>query len=167
CLDKTGTLTEGEVAFDRLEVLDGADEATVGQALGALADDDNANATLKAIGSAFAVPDGWARSGAVPFSSARKWSAVQFSGHGSWIIGAPEMVCTDASVPARQRADALAAEGRRVLLLAATEASLEGEVLPPGTAPQALVLLEEKIRPDAPETLRYFAEQGVALKVIS
>ncbi|MBM3661069.1 MAG: HAD-IC family P-type ATPase [Actinobacteria bacterium] len=167
CLDKTGTLTEGEVAFDRLEVLDGADEAIAGAALGALADDTNANATLHAIGTAFAAPAGWSRDAAVPFSSARKWSAASFTGHGSWIIGAPEMVCADASVPARQRADALAAEGRRVLLLAHADAPLDDEVLPPGTAPRALVLLEEKIRPDAPDTLRYFADQGVALKVIS
>jgi cation-transporting ATPase E len=167
CLDKTGTLTEGEVVFDRLELLDGASDATVAAALGALADDENANATLQAIGAAFPPPAGWGRTGAVPFSSARKWSAARFAGQGSWVIGAPEMVCVDPSVPARQRADALAAQGRRVLLLACSSAALDGEVLPPGTEPRALVLLEEKIRPDAPETLRYFADQGVALKVIS
>jgi cation-transporting ATPase E len=167
CLDKTGTLTEGEVVFDRLEIVDGAAEATVASALGALADDANANATLQAIGAAFPSGPGWGRTGAVPFSSARKWSAAQFDGQGSWIIGAPEMILTDASVPARQRADALAAEGRRVLLLAHADGGLTGEVLPAATVPQALVLLEEKIRPDAPDTLRYFAEQGVALKVIS
>jgi len=167
CLDKTGTLTEGDVAFDRLELLDGADDAVVGAALSALADDANANATLAAIGAAFPPADGWTRTATVPFSSARKWSAAAFTGQGSWIIGAPEMVCPDADVPARVRADALAAEGRRVLLLARSDAALGAEVLPPGTQPRALVLLEEQIRPDAAETLRYFTEQGVALKVIS
>ena len=167
CLDKTGTLTEGDVAFDRLELLDGADDAVVGAALSALADDANANATLAAIGAAFPPADGWTRTATVPFSSARKWSAAAFTGQGSWIIGAPEMVCPDADVPARVRADALAAEGRRVLLLARSDAALGDEVLPPGTQPRALVLLEEQIRPDAAETLRYFTEQGVALKVIS
>jgi len=167
CLDKTGTLTEGDVAFDRLELLDGADDAVVGAALSALADDANANATLAAIGAAFPPADGWTRTATVPFSSARKWSAAAFTGQGSWIIGAPEMVCPDADVPARVRADALAAEGRRVLLLARSDAALGDEVLPPGTQPRALVLLEEQIRPDAAETLRYFSEQGVALKVIS
>ena len=167
CLDKTGTLTEGEVVFDRLELLDGASEVAVGAALAALADDPNANATLQAIGAAFTPGDGWRRTGAVPFSSARKWSAATFDGQGSWVIGAPEMVCTDAATDARRRADTLAAEGRRVLLLAHAAAPLDDETLPPGTEPRALVLLEEKIRPDAPETLRYFADQGVALKVIS
>ena len=167
CLDKTGTLTEGDVAFDRLELLDGADDAVVGAALSALADDANANATLAAIGAAFPPAEGWTRTATVPFSSARKWSAAAFTGQGSWIIGAPEMVCPDADVPARVRADALAAEGRRVLLLGRSDAALGDEVLPPGTQPRALVLLEEQIRPDAAETLRYFTEQGVALKVIS
>lgn len=167
CLDKTGTLTEGDVAFDRLELLDGADDAVAGAALAALADDANANATLAAIGAAFPPADGWNRTATVPFSSARKWSAAAFTGQGSWVIGAPEMVCPDADVPARVRADALAAEGRRVLLLAYSDAALGDEVLPPGTQPRALVLLEERIRPDAADTLRYFTEQGVALKVIS
>src|SRR4029077_388787 len=78
CLDKTGTLTEGDVAFDRLEVLDGADETVVGAALAALAADDNANATLGAIGTAFPAAEGWTRTATVPFSSARKWSAAAF-----------------------------------------------------------------------------------------
>src|SRR5262245_29476103 len=175
CLDKTGTLTEGEVVFDELELLDAAGDGdederreTVGDALGALADDENRNATLGAIGAAFPAP-GWQRTGATPFSSARKWSAASFDGHGSWVIGAPEMVLADVPTddPVRARADELAAEGRRVLLLANADAALSGESLPAGMQPAALVLLEEKIRPDAADTLRYFEEQGVALKVIS
>jgi cation-transporting ATPase E len=167
CLDKTGTLTEGDVGFDRLEVLDGADADVVAAALGALADDENANATLRAVGAAFPPPVGWVRSGAVPFSSARKWSAATFAGVGSWIIGAPEMVCPDPDDPARRRADTIAATGCRVLLLAHAEAAPADESLPVGVTPRALVLLEERVRPDARDTLRYFADQGVALKVIS
>jgi cation-transporting ATPase E len=167
CLDKTGTLTEGEVAFDRIELLDGASNEVVAAALGALADDPNANATLRAIGDAAPALVGWERTDTVPFSSARKWSAATFAGHGAWVIGAPEMVCLDGTTDARRRADALAAEGRRVLLLSRADAPLDDEALPAGIRPQALVLLEEKIRPDAPDTLRYFADQGVALKVIS
>ncbi len=175
CLDKTGTLTEGDVAFDDLLMLDGeavespgieADE--VRAALGALADDANRNATLGAIGAVFAAP-GWERTGAIPFSSARKWSAASFDAHGAWVIGAPEMILAGASVadPVRTRADELAGEGRRVLLLAHADAALPDETLPKDLQSVALVLLEEKVRPDAAETLRYFEEQGVALKVIS
>ena len=174
CLDKTGTLTEGSVEFDRLEPLgeragsvDTSDE-TVAEVLGALADDENRNATLDAIGEAFSSP-GWSRTGAVPFSSARKWSAASFDGHGTWVIGAPEMVLPTATSddPTRRRADELAADGSRVLLLAHSDAALAGDELPADLTPASLVLLDEKVRPDAAETLAYFAEQGVTLKVIS
>jgi cation-transporting ATPase E len=166
CLDKTGTLTEGTVVFDRVELLDG-DEATVDAALGALAADEHANATLAAIGVARAAPSGWSRVGSVPFSSARKWSATSFDGRGTWVLGAPEMVWLDAESPARHRADEIAAQGNRVLLLARSDAAGPGEELPTGLQPMALVLLEEQVRPDAAETLAYFRKQGVALKVIS
>ena len=166
CLDKTGTLTEGDVAFDELELVAGSAQ-DARRALGALADDENRNATLAAIGTACPTP-GWERRSSVPFSSARKWSAAQFEGHGSWVVGAPEMVLADRpDDPSRHRADVLAGEGRRVLLLGHSDMGLEGEILPADLEPVALVLLEEKIRPDAADTLRYFEEQGVALKVIS
>lgn len=167
CLDKTGTLTEGTVVLDDVEPLDGADPGWVAAALGALADDEHPNATLAAIRSVHARPPGWSRTAAVPFSSARKWSAASFDGEGSWVLGAPEMVLADAAAPVRRRADELAAAGNRVLLLAHTQTTLEGESLPTGLAPAALLTLEEKIRDDAADTLRYFHEQGVALKVIS
>jgi len=168
CLDKTGTLTEGDVAFDRLEPFGEGDAAELASALGALADDENRNATLGALGEAFESP-GWKRTASVPFSSARKWSAARFDGKGSWVFGAPEMILAAAPPddPVRRRADELASQGLRVLLLAHTESPLEGESLPPGLAPMSLVLLEEKVRPDAAETLAYFYEQGVDLKVIS
>jgi cation-transporting ATPase E len=167
CLDKTGTLTEGDVVFGSVEVLAGRDEATVRQALGALADDENRNATLAAIGAACPSPS-WSRTAAIPFSSARKWSAATFADHGSWVIGAPEMILADAPDEAvRARADELAAAGNRVLLLGHADAVVEGDALPPGFQPFALVLLEEKVRPDAAETLQYFTDQGVELKVIS
>ncbi|MEX2099788.1 MAG: cation-translocating P-type ATPase [Acidimicrobiia bacterium] len=169
CLDKTGTLTEGEIVFDEFEPLDpgSVPDDEIEAALGALADDENRNATLVALAGEFPAPGGWARSRVVPFSSARKWSAASFDGHGSWVMGAPEMVLADETQPARERANELAATGRRVLLLAHTDAQLTGEDLPPGLQPIALTMFAEKIRPDAPDTLSYFHEQGVALKVIS
>jgi cation-transporting ATPase E len=166
CLDKTGTLTEGAIVFDEIEPLDGNDEATAGAALGALADDPNRNATAVALADHFSSPE-WNRTGAVPFSSARKWSAASFNGQGSWVMGAPEMVFTDNSSPVRARADELAASGRRTLVLAHSDASLTDEALPADLAPVALVMFAEKVRPDAAETLAYFAAQGVQLRVIS
>jgi cation-transporting ATPase E len=166
CLDKTGTLTEGEIVFDELEVLEGSDEALCEQALGAIADDENRNATAVALADHFSSP-GWRRTGAVPFSSARKWSAAQFDGQGSWVMGAPEMVFPDVSAPVRARADEIASGGRRTLVLARSDAPLAGEALPEPLTPVALVMFAEKVRPDAAETLAYFQEQGVTLRVIS
>ena len=166
CLDKTGTLTEGEIVFDEVEPVAGSDDALAAAALGALADDENRNATAVALAARFASPK-WTRTAAVPFSSARKWSAATFDGQGSWVMGAPEMVFADASSPVRARADELASGGRRTLVLAHSAAGLEGESLPAGLTPVALVMFAEKVRPDAAETLAYFHEQGVQLRVIS
>src|SRR5664280_2431134 len=90
CFDKTGTLTDGSIVFDRIERVEGS--LPVEAALGALANDENANATLAAIGRAFPPADGWTRDGLIPFSSARKWNAASFGVHGTWVLGAPEMV---------------------------------------------------------------------------
>src|SRR5215468_6593297 len=165
CMDKTGTLTDGSIAFDNLVRLD--DQAPAEAALGALADDQARNATLAAIGQAFPPPDGWARQAAVPFSSARKWSAASFAGHGTWVLGAPEMVLPGDQQELLSRAAGLAATGRRVLVLAHAPGTLEEESLPDDLRGMALILLAERLRPDAAETIAYFTSQGVTLKVIS
>src|SRR5215472_11071712 len=116
CFDKTGTLTDGTITFDSLIRLD--DQAPAEAALGALADDEAGNATLAAIGQAFRPPQGWARQDAVPFSSARKWSAASFAGHGAWVLGAPELVLAGSPDELLSQAADLAASGRRVLALA-------------------------------------------------
>lgn len=184
CLDKTGTLTHGDVEFDLLEALSDRPEDDVHQALGVLAASGDANATAQAVARAFPTSS-WTSTGGVPFSSARKWSTCDIDGHGTWIFGAPEMILAspdgEAQQQARDRADALASQGRRVLLLAyCDKPAISGTRedagagsgsaparLPAGLAPVTLVVLAERIREDAAETLRYFTEQGVALKVIS
>ncbi|HLN66653.1 MAG TPA: HAD-IC family P-type ATPase [Streptosporangiaceae bacterium] len=165
CLDKTGTLTDGTIAFDGLIRLD--DQAPAEAALGALADDEAGNATLAAIGQAFPPPQGWARQDVVPFSSALKWSAASFAGHGAWVLGAPEMVLPGSQDGLLSRAADLAASGRRVLALAHAPGPLNGQTLPPGLRAVAFIMLAERLRSDAPDTITYFAAQGVALKVIS
>jgi cation-transporting ATPase E len=165
CLDKTGTITDGTIAFDSLVRVD--DQASAEEALGALADDEARNATLGAIGQAFPPPQGWARQETVPFSSARKWSAASFAGHGAWVLGAPEMVLADSQDRLLRQAADLAASGRRVLALARAPGSLDGEALPRGLRAVAFIALTERLRSDAPEAIAYFAAQGVALKVIS
>ena len=164
CLDKTGTLTDGTIAFDSLIRLD--DQAPAEAALGALADDEAGNATLAAIGQAFP-PPGWVREDGVPFSSARKWSAASFAGHGAWVLGAPEMVLPASPDGLLPRAADLAASGRRVLALAHADGPLNGQGLPPGLRAVAFIMLAERLRSDAAQTIAYFAAQGVAVKVIS
>ena len=165
CLDKTGTLTDGTIAFDSLIRLD--DAAPAEAALGALAGDQAGNATLAAIGQAFPPPRGWVRQDVVPFSSARKWSAASFAGHGAWVLGAPELVLPASPDGLLSRAADLAASGRRVLALARAPGPLNGQGLPPGLRAVAFITLAERLRSDAPDTIAYFAAQGVALKVIS
>ena len=165
CLDKTGTLTDGTIAFERLIPLD--NQVPAEAALGALADEQDPNPTLAAIGLAFPPSAGWQRQHAVPFSSARKWSAASFDGQGTWVLGAPEMVLPDGYPGPLAEAARLAAGGRRVLVLAHAAQSSGGESLPHGLHPAALVVLAERLRSDAADTIAYFAAQGVALKVIS
>jgi len=165
CCDKTGTLTDGTIAFDHVVRLDKA--APVEQALTALAADENRNATLTALAAAFSGRSDWVRTGSVPFSSARKWSAASFAGHGSWVLGAPEMVLEGREPDVLAQTTALADTGLRVLVLARSDTALEGERLPTTLQAVALLVFAEQVRQDAPAALAYFAQQGVAVKVLS
>ena len=165
CIDKTGTLTQGSLALDRVERLDGVDPDAP---LAALAGSDRApNATMRAIADAFPSPPDWVLTDDVPFSSARKWSAAAFGGQGAWVLGAPDVLLADASAQGlREHLHDEVAAGNRVVLLARA-AELHGDDLPRDLEPIALVVLGDRPRPDAAETLRYFAEQDVAVKVMS
>ncbi len=166
CVDKTGTLTEPGMHARDLVVLQGT-QLDAEQALGALAAvESSPNPTLAAVAEAYADP-GWAITSMVPFSSARKWSSGSFAEHGTWVIGAPEMVL-DPSDAALGRAQELAADGSRVLVLARTEVgSLDPDAQLQGLQAEALVLIDQQLRADAAETVAYFLEQGVTIKVIS
>ncbi|HSD49238.1 MAG TPA: cation-translocating P-type ATPase, partial [Actinomycetota bacterium] len=178
CVDKTGTLTEGRLAVEAVEAFsaggsapggDGhAAETVHGGALAALAaSDPNPNATLVAIGEAFPQPpEGWRLGAAVPFSSARKWSGASFDGHGVWVLGAPDVLLPDGGAASR-RAQELAEAGRRVVLLAQATGELADDDVPTGIEPVAIVVLGDRIRESAADTLRYFADQDVEVKVIS
>ena len=169
CLDKTGTLTVGDIKFQELLPLTPPgqhDEDSLRDALGALADDPNANGTLTALAEANPAPTGWVREHDIAFNSARKYSAATFTGQGTWVLGAPEILLPEVD-PIREQVAALATTGRRVLLLSSTDRSLIGEQLPEQMLPAALVVLSEQVRSDAAETLKYFTSQGVAIKIIS
>ncbi len=167
CVDKTGTLTEGPMTFDCVEPVAGG-PGDHDAALAALAAaDDSPNPSLLAIRAATTSP-GWRAEQRVAFSSARKWSAASFGPNGTWVLGAPEVLLSGHGdgKDAAASAERWAAAGRRVLLLARARA-LQGESLPGELHPAALVVLQEQIRPDAADTLAYFATQDVQVKVIS
>jgi cation-transporting ATPase E len=164
CLDKTGTLTESAMSIAALDILD--EDLPAREALGALAAaDPRPNATLAAIARDLPGP-GWPVASATAFSAARKWSSVTFTGHGTWILGAPDMILNPGHPVVRTAAERAAA-GYRVLLLAHTDATaIEGD-LPTSPRPAALIALEERLRPTAADTLAYFAREHVAVKLIS
>jgi cation-transporting ATPase E len=171
CLDKTGTLTEGVLQLDDVDHLGDAGQS--GDALAALVHaDPNPNASLQAIGAELDHDPGWTVTSQVPFSSARKWASTTFDGQGTYLLGAPVILLTkvedrDLVESTADRVDHFARKGRRVLLLARTSSAVTDEVVPTDLVPDALVVLEEKLRPDAADTIRYFLEQGVLVKVIS
>ncbi|MET7829345.1 cation-translocating P-type ATPase [Streptomyces sp. NPDC005386] len=171
CLDKTGTLTEGGMDVTELRPLDGADEGYVRTVLGALgASDPRPNASLQAIIAAYPDSEGWRCTESLPFSSARKYSGAGFSesdgGASTWLLGAPDVLLAEGD-PALAETERLNEAGLRVLLLARTTKDLEDPGVKEAARPTALVVLEQRLRPDAAETLRYFAEQNVEAKVIS
>ena len=170
CIDKTGTLTENRLDVVGIEPLDGADGDVVRHAAGVLAASAaSRNGTLEAI--ARAVPaEPAAVAAEVPFSSARKWSGATLDGCGTVVLGAPDVltrlgVALDEDAAARVADHA--ARRRRVLLLCRGEQTLDGEALPAGLRAEALVLLEEALRPDAAATVAWLTRERVAVKVIS
>ena len=164
CVDKTGTLTEPGMQVR--DVVSLVESQMTSAALGALAAvESSPNPTLQAVGARYPNP-AWTVQQSVPFSSARKWSAATFADHGTWVIGAPEMLLGDGD-PVRARADTIAADGARVLLLATGADTPSAETGPGEVRPVALVVIDQTLRPDAAETVAYFLEQDVRVKVIS
>ncbi|MEU0721478.1 HAD-IC family P-type ATPase [Streptomyces lavendulocolor] len=171
CLDKTGTLTEGGMDVTGLRTLNGADESYVRTVLGALGESDpRPNASLQAIIDAYPDDEDWRCTQALPFSSARKYSGATFSeGDGrtsTWLLGAPDVLLPDGD-PVLDDIDELNRQGLRVLLLAGATGELDDPDVTAGARATALVVLEQRLRPDAADTLAYFADQNVAAKVIS
>ena len=166
CLDKTGTLTDGALSLHAVLPTDGHDEPTVRALLDGFAQSVSPrNATVEAIAAAAPDTDAWEPAQQVPFSSRWKWSAAQREVDSEWLVlGAPSAL----SVPLGAAA-AHESEGRRVLAFGRTDIVPDPshDAPPPIITPLALVVLEERLRPDAIETVAFLKEQGIALKVLS
>lgn len=171
CVDKTGTLTTGGIRVRSVEVLAGDRDQVLGALAAASADRTNATATaiaahLEEEGAPAPLgPQAWG----VPFSSARKWSAWG-DGRTAWILGAPEIVidrALEGGARALELAAGAASQGARVVALVSAPAALVEERLPEARLAAAVITLEEDLRQDAAETLDYFRQQGVHVRVIS
>jgi len=170
CVDKTGTLTTGLIRHRETVPLGDHDPEEFAEALAALAAaDPHPNPTMQGVAEAYPHDPGWTVDRFVPFSSAKKFSAVQFSNGQTWVIGAPEIVLGDRSPGLLDRLSTIAATGDRVLLVAVTgspPADDDGD-LPDGLEPFGYLTFAEEIRDDASSTIGYFVDQHVAPKVIS
>jgi cation-transporting ATPase E len=167
CLDKTGTLTSGNMVCEGIEVIrQPLHDTDIPFALAALADDPSANNTLLAIQRRFSEVPEWTHNGSVPFDSTRKWKADAFIGHGTWFLGAPEMLW-NIQDDITNRVTDLASTGSRVMLLCNSPSTTATPQIPLDLVPMALIILKEEIRDDAATTLRYFADQNVRTIVIS
>ncbi|WP_062988669.1 HAD-IC family P-type ATPase [Nocardia anaemiae] len=167
CADKTGTLTENGMRLSDIKTLGRFDDAEVRQALAAMAaDDPRPNASVQAIGEELTDKPNWRHTAVAPFSSAKKWSGFSYGEHGDWLLGAPDVLLDPSSEDARV-AEELGSSGLRILLLARSDRPVDAADAPGVVDPAALVVLEQKVRPDARETLDYFASQQVSIKVIS
>ena len=168
CADKTGTLTENGLQYTDANPTDGTDLTRVREAVAQLAAaDPRPNASIQALAHAHR-PSGpvWTVTAMAPFTSAKKWSGVSFADHGNWVIGAPDVLAAPDSDVAGE-ADRIGSSGRRVLLLGESDLVVDAAEAPGRVSPRALLVLEQKVRPEAAGTLAYFAAQNVAVKVIS
>jgi cation-transporting ATPase E len=193
CIDKTGTLTEPGMVLRETVSLDGSgDLPRVLAGLGAA--EEVPNPTLAAVAAAHPAAPEVLVDEVVPFSSDRKWSAAALADSagvppgsdpplgapsgpdaaaawaGWWVIGAPELVCAadpDGCAEALARAAALAVSGARVLLVARPSGIPAADRPLPPVRPVGLLVIDQALRPDAADTVAWFAREGVALKVLS
>lgn len=170
CVDKTGTITEPKMEVSDIFPLEasGYSYEDIERILAAFySGQEPDNETAKAMTEQFGLPSDWEAVRRIPFSSSTKWSAADFGTNGQYIIGAPEFVMGDRYDTIRGNAEPWSARGCRVLVLASYAAEIGAQLESRHVTPIALIFLNNLIREDAPSTFKYFAEQGVSVRVIS
>ncbi len=163
CTDKTGTLTTGEMAFDRFIPLEADETEFTAKTADFISAFDIESGTQRAIAQAFKADQPRPATATLPFSSARKKSAASFADGKTLILGAPSFVAGSIPPEAKQAAE----DGCRVLLLAEAEGAIENGQVPPVTRLLGLLLLQETLRPSAKDALSWFRQEGVSVRVMS
>lgn len=168
CVDKTGTITNNEMSVENVipaSDFEGYDtmERMLGDFVNAMSDD---NITMSALKKYFTENTGKNAVNRTSFSSALKYSSVTYD-DGVYVLGAPEMVLRDAYPAYVSQIEEYSKEGGRVLVFASYNGKIDGKPLTEQAKCVGFVVLSNKIRENAVDTFRYFAEQGVDIKVIS
>ena len=170
CVDKTGTITEPGMEVSDTFPLDTEKfpYEEIEKILAAFYyGQEPDNETAKAMTAQFSREIDWKAKKRIPFSSATKWAAAEFTDHGSYLVGAPEFIMGDRYEAIQEQIEPWSAKGYRVLLLAAYEGEIPKKPDTSKLTPVSLIFLTNQIRPDAPDTFKYFASQGVSVRVIS
>ena len=164
CLDKTGTITEGSMELSKVIPAPNVDVDRLNELLSNYCYAfDNVNATMEALQNYYSHKGIWTVVNKKEFSSSRKFSAVSFEGYGSYYVGAPEFVLREQYSLYQKVIEKYS--DYRVLVIAFNMEELRD--IPTNLKVLGFILIQDKIRKEAPDTLDYFKKQGVRVKIIS
>ena len=169
CLDKTGTITDGRMKILKDIMLTERHPYELCDIIGTMEKIlDDSNQTAVALRAHYIPKYELSAVKILPFSSSRKYSAVTFVGAGTYALGAPEFIISDLPESIKMQIDQYTFTGNRVLMLAHSSASISSkDQLPLTMKPLALIVLTDNIRSEAIETIKWFKENDVQVKVIS
>lgn len=167
CLDKTGTITDGTMAVKSTKMYNAKDEEIKNLISNVLAAQDTANSTSKALVNYFGNTSDMKVCYNIPFSSDRKFTATSFEGFGTCVFGASEYIKAKISEEMLQDIKLATSQGYRVLVVATSNKIISKDELPNDLVANAIIIIEDTIRKDAVETINWFKENGVEIKIIS
>jgi len=168
CLDKTGTITDGTMTVKSIIEYKNETGIPLKNIISAMINAQNdPNLTSDALAERFGTAKRIRHKALIPFSSQRKFSAVQFDRYGTFVLGAPEFVVKENYSLIAKEVDKQSQEGYRVLVVAFSDGDIVDNQVTGKVLPLALIMIEDTIRPDAIDTIEYFKSHNVDVKVIS